>query len=353
PGRLELHLEAPPTALASERVPVRLAVTNSGAAPAANVTVWAQFDPGLSHASGQNPVELSAGTLAPGETRTLDLPLSAKSSGRFGVRASATADGNVSAASAPVAFDVRRAELQLAVSGPKLAYLNQEFGWTVAVGNPGDATVSNVVVRATLPTEVRVTDAGDGKPPGPGSVEWKLGELKPGDQRTLKLTVTAAKLTDRATLSVTATSDALAGPASPVGNPVEAKADAAVAIVGVPAVALELATPTGPVDVGKRVSFQVRVRNRGTVSARNVEVTAFAPAELKPARGTGPTTGRIDPDGKVVFGALDELQPGQTATFTIEADAVQGGDARFRAEVRAAHLTSTLKEEQSTRVVGR
>jgi len=62
---------------------------------------------------------------------------------------------------------------------------------------------------------------------------------------------------------------------------------------------------------------------------------------------------RIDPDGKVVFGPLEELQPGQTATFTIEVEAIQGGDARFRAEVRAAHLTGTLKEEQSTRIVGR
>ena len=71
-------VEAPPTALAGEQIPVRVAVTNAGAAPAENVTVWARFDDGLKHASGQNPVELSAGTLAPGQTKTLDLPLTAK-----------------------------------------------------------------------------------------------------------------------------------------------------------------------------------------------------------------------------------------------------------------------------------
>ena len=62
--------------------------------------------------------------------------------------------------------------------------------------------------------------------------------------------------------------------------------------------------------------------------------------------------GQIDPDGKVVFGTLDELRPGATVTFTVEVEAVKPGDARFRAEVRAAHLTSPLKEEQATRVVG-
>jgi hypothetical protein len=33
-------------------------VTNSGAAAASNATVWARYDDGLKHASGQNPAEL-------------------------------------------------------------------------------------------------------------------------------------------------------------------------------------------------------------------------------------------------------------------------------------------------------
>ena len=32
----------------------------------------------------------------------------------------------------------------------KLAYVNQEFPWTVTVRNNGDAPVSNVIVRATI-----------------------------------------------------------------------------------------------------------------------------------------------------------------------------------------------------------
>jgi hypothetical protein len=34
-------------------------------------------------------------------------------------------------------------------------------------------------------------------------------------------------------------------------------------------------------------------------------------------------------------------------------EAAQAGDARFRAEVKAAHLKTPLKEEQATRVTGR
>ncbi|HUR55480.1 MAG TPA: hypothetical protein VMZ71_15200, partial [Gemmataceae bacterium] len=133
-GRLQAVVDMPATALANEGIPARVAVTNPGAAPADNVTVWAQFDNGLKHASGQNPVELTAGTIAPGETKTLDLPLTATTTGRYSVRASATADGNLKASAEAVAVDVRRAELKLAVAGPRMAYVGQEFTWTVAVG---------------------------------------------------------------------------------------------------------------------------------------------------------------------------------------------------------------------------
>jgi hypothetical protein len=95
----------------------------------------------------------------------------------------------------------------------------------------------------------------------------------------------------------------------------------------------------------------VRVRNRGTVSARGVEVTAIAPFELKAVRGSGKTDGRID-NGKVTFAPLEELQPNESAVFVVETEAAAVGDARFRAEVRAGHLNNPLREEQSVRVVG-
>lgn len=349
-GRLQAVVDAPAAALANESIPFKVAVTNPGAAPAENVTVWATFDAGLTHPSGQARVELTAGTLAPGETKTLDLPLTASKTGRYTVRATATADGNLTAAAEPAAVDVRRAELKVAVAGPRMAYVGQEFTWTVAVGNPGDAAVSNVVVRATLPPEVKLKDAGEGKI-GAGSVEWKIAEVKPGDQKTLTLKLEGARRADRATLTVAALGDATTNPAAR-GDSVEARGEGAVAVVGTPALVLEVTAPPGAVEVGKQAVFKIVVRNQGTLAADGVEVTAFVPPELKAVRALGAKDARIDASGKVTFPALDELRPGETATFTVEADAAQAGDARFRAEVRSKHLRSPLKEEQSTRVTG-
>ena len=67
----------------------------------------------------------------------------------------------------------------------------------------------------------------------------------------------------------------------------------------------------------------MRVRNQGTVSARNVEVTAFAPPELRPTSRQRSGAARIDAAGKVIFPPVEEMRPGQTVTFTIEVEAMQ------------------------------
>ncbi len=351
-GRLQLGIQAPGVVLTGEPIPFKLAITNTGAAPAQNVNIWAQFDAGLTYPSPQNPVELAVGTLDPGQTKTLDLPLTAKVAGHFNVRASATGDGNLTVKADPVGVDVQRAELGVTASGPTIAYLNQDFDWTVTVSNTADVVISNAVVRASFPAEVLAKTASDGGKLGAGSVEWKLPELKPREQKAFKLSVTTAKLSSRAALTVAVLADAING-TQLVGDPLGAKAETAVAIIGTPALVLNVASPPATVEVGKRLSFQITVKNQGTVSARTIEVAAYVPTQLKAISGTGPVEGRIDANGAITFPAVDELQPGAALTFTVEAEGSQPGDARFRAEVKAAHLSKILQEEQTTRVTSK
>ena len=74
---------------------------------------------------------------------------------------------------------------------------------------------------------------------------------------------------------------------------------------------------------------------------------------LYPGSGTGAGEARLDGTGRVAFPVVEELQPGQTLTLTVEVEAAQIGDARFKAEVKATHLRAPLKEEQETRVTGK
>jgi uncharacterized repeat protein (TIGR01451 family) len=224
--------------------------------------------------------------------------------------------------------------------------------WTFTVANRGDATLTNTVARVTLPPELNIT-AADGGTMSPGLVEWKLGDLRAGEQKSFKFSGDASKIAAQADISAVVHGDVVSNGAT-AGMPVEGKAEAAIAVIGTPALALELATPPGVVEVGTRVRFQIRVKNEGTVAAQKIDVTAFAPPELKAVRGSGGTAdARIDGAGRITFPTVEELQPGQTLALTVEADTAQIGDARFRVEVAAAHIKNTLKEEQSTRITGK
>ena len=345
-------LEPPSRALAGDEAVVRLAVTNPGAAPATNVTAWVKYDTGLKHASGQNPVEIPVGEVAAGQTRTIEIPFNTADSGRYVVRANLTADGGLSANIDPASFEVRRAELKLTATGPTRAYVGQEITWDLTLKNPGDTPIANTLVRATLPETVRGRTVSDnGRITGP-TVEWQVGEMKPGEERKLQLTADAATLADKAELTVFAMGDPVGvSGAKTTGDSVEAKAAATVAVIGSPALILEHSALPGPIEVGKRTTVTVRVKNRGTVSARGVQLTLFTPPEFKAIRGSGPNEGRLETE-QVVFPTLEEVSPGATATYTVELEAMAAGSARIRAEVRALHLPNPLKEEQAVPVVG-
>ena len=127
-----------------------------------------------------------------------------------------------------------------------------------------------------------------------------------------------------------------------------------MAVIGTPAVVLELATPPGLVEVGKRVDVPGAGEEPGHGLGPERRGDGVRPGGVEggPRHGPGRRP-RSTPTGKVTFPPLDELRPGEAVTFTVEVEAVQAGDARFRAEVKAAHLTNPLKEEQAARVVGR
>ena len=350
---------SPAARAGGRRIPVRIAVTNSGAAPVDHLTVWARFDNGLTPLGDQaarrspgDPVELAGGTIAPGETKTFDLPLSAKTTGRYGVRASVTGDGNLSAAADPLSVEIRRAELVVALAGPKIAYLDQEVDWSISVANRGDSSISGVVVRATLPPELEIT-AADGGAIGPGSVEWKLDALKSGELKSFKLTGNAIKLTTQANVAVAALGDAETSNGQTVGTPVQGKADATLAVIGTPVLSLQLATPPGVVEVGSRAALPDSREERGDGPGTENRRGGVRVARIAAGERHGRREGRVDATGRVAFPTVEELQPGQTLTFTVEVDAAKTGDARFRAEVAAAHLKNSLKEEQATRITGR
>ena len=319
----------------------QITISNRGNAPTTNVLLTASFDPALEHERRANPVELPLGTLGPGETKTIPLTLIARHSGQFTTRVVATADGGLrEEVSRPVT--IQAARLTVAKTGPALRYVGQNALWDIAVTNSGDLPLTNVVVRDQLPPEVTFVSATQAGQIVGAQVVWNIGNLAAREQRVVQVTATCTTPAQRVLNMAVVTAD----------PGLQEQGEAALEIRGLPAFRFDVSQlPPGPVAVGGKITYQISVTNTGSLPANQAEVVATVPKELRVTNSSGPnqTSARIDTE-RVTFPPLDGLQPKQTFDYTIETQALQPGDIRFRAELRSTALSPPVVKEQATRI---
>jgi uncharacterized repeat protein (TIGR01451 family) len=337
PG-LRVTKTGPPTGTVGMPIEYQITVTNPGTGPATNVTLKDQFDAGLEHESKVNTVQLTVGTLAPLQSKTVKLSLTPKQAGRLVNRVTALADGGLSA-TAEHAVEVRQAQIMLKQSGPQARYVGRPAEWSIQVTNPGDVPLNNVVVRDLLPAEVTFQSASNGGQLKDGQIVWNLGSLQPKEQKVVQVTAKATKLAQQAiNLAVASAEPGL-----------EAQDKAAIQIRGLPAFRLEVYDLDDPVEVNGKTSYKIEVTNQGSLPGNQVQITAIVPPEMKVLNANGPSTPKIDGQ-TITFPPVNELDPGQTLSYTVEVQALKTGDVRFRAELRSATLSAPVIEEESTNI---
>jgi uncharacterized repeat protein (TIGR01451 family) len=195
-----------------------------------------------------------------------------------------------------------------------------------------------VVVRDPLPPEVAFVSASALGQAVNGQVVWNLGTLEGREQKVVQVTARCVKMAPRIVNTAVVTAD----------PSLQEQAEASLEIRGVPAYGLEIAKVGDPVQIGGRVTYKVTVTNTGSLPGNQVAIRALVPPEMKVAATDGPTRAQVQ--GNVVtFPAGDGLQPKQTWTYTIEADALKAGDVRFRVELRGSGLggVPVIKEEST------
>jgi uncharacterized repeat protein (TIGR01451 family) len=155
----------------------------------------------------------------------------------------------------------------------------------------------------------------------------------------IKLTTKAEKMAAAAVSVAVATAD--------TGIRVEDRAN--LEILGIPAYRLQVEAKGDPVEVGKRMTYQITVTNTGSLPANKVVIKATIPPELKLVTVSGPSKETIA--GQVVtFAAVDGIQPKQAVTYVLEVEGVKPGDVRFRAELLGETLQQPVIKEASTTV---
>ena len=337
-AQLSLAMPEPPSVAVGTPVTLQITATNMGNGPATGVLLSASFDKALEHQTRANPVELPLGTLAPGESRPIPLVLTPTQAGRFSVRVTATADGNLKA-EAQAAVAVLASRLSINMNGPKARYVDQAVAFDITVANQGDVGLNNVLVRDQLPPELEFMSATELGQFINGQVVWNVGALPPKGQKVVQVTARCKQLAPRAVNTAVVTAE----------PNLQEQAEAVLEIRGLPAFSLEVTKLGDPVLVGGKVVYKIVVTNTGSLPANQIQITANVPKEMTVGTTDGPSKARIE-GNRVIYPPVDGLQSRQAFTYTIEAAAQQPGDVRFQAELRATGLTEPVSKQESTNI---
>lgn len=334
--KLELDIAGPGHVVCGSKEIYRLSVGNPGSGDADNVVLHL-----LPIDSEQaEPTSHPIGPIAAGENKVVEIELTVRQGGPLTIRAEATADGDLKATAAADVM-VSQPELRLTLSGPPKQYAGTTATYEIQVENSGNAPAQNVSIVARLPAQaeyVASSEGGQAEQDGT-QVTWTIESLPAGGERILAMKC-LLKAAGENRLQVAATGDGELAQSESIATEAQAVAD----------LVLEVADPPGPIPVGDDMTYEVRVRNRGTKSAEGIDIRAYFSDGIEPvAVAGGPHD--IAP-GTVTFQSLPSLTPGREVRFKVTARAATSGSHRFRVELECKASGTRLSQEETTLFYG-
>jgi uncharacterized repeat protein (TIGR01451 family) len=340
--KLTLKATASDKVLLGDVTTVTLTVTNPGDGSADHIKIKAALSEGLEHTRGR-VVEFDLGNLGPNENRSVQLVCATKSGGKQTCEALATAEGNLNA-NDTATLDVIMPRLDIAVTGPKLRYLDRKATYVFKVTNPGSAPASNVTVSDQIPVGFKFLSASDGGRHdfSTRTVSWFVGDLTPGQSREMHMEVLAINTGEHHhKASVTA------------ARGLKSDAEIATRVEGLPALLMELVDLDDPVEVGADTAYEIRVTNTGSKTETNLQLICTVPEKMEFRGATGAANCKFRVQGKdVIFEPLPRLAPRADAIYRVNVRGIAPGDLRFRARITADGLTEPVLKEESTKVYG-
>jgi uncharacterized repeat protein (TIGR01451 family) len=327
--KLILQLEGPREVLYGKKEVYRLKLTNVGNGNAENVSILL-----MPIGGGENvPAAHKIGVLAAGAEKLLDVELTARQAGNLTIQVDARADSGVHTELAEKVL-VRRANLRIDAEGPRVQFVGAAATYAIHIRNTGTAQAQNVHMSLVLPAGIDYISGIENArlDSSKRKIEWTIEAINPDAEQhfVLKCSLGAAGVTR---LQVAAAgADDLAAAATVI-----TRVDAVANLV------LDVTDPQGPVAIGEEATYEIRVRNRGTREAENVQVFVYFSRGIEPTGAEG-APNRLAP-GQVLFQPITSLAAGAEAVFKVRAKAELAGNHVFRAEAHCKPLGARLVRE--------
>jgi uncharacterized repeat protein (TIGR01451 family) len=337
-AELELAIEGPPQIISGQAANYQFVVSNPGQGRAHNVVLEAELGEHLKCPEGDK-LSYSVGTLDAGQSRTVQVPITASGEGTWPLAARATASGKLTA-ERQLAIEVVRPRLQVAIDGPRLRYVDRQATYTIRIHNPGPAPANNVQVFDVVPPGFRFVEASGGGTFDNSNrqVAWFVGRLEPG---------TTAEVGVQ--LIPTETGPKRVAAAVKADSGVAEQAETETRVEGIAAVVLDVVDTDDPIEVGGHTTYEIRVTNRGTLPANQVQVAARLPEQLEVVDASGPTSGKLG-GTQIVFEPIRRLNAGQSEVYRLRVLCRQQGQAGLKAYFRSAEQTKPVVEEEVTQI---
>jgi uncharacterized repeat protein (TIGR01451 family) len=329
--RLALVKTGPANAELGSPIPFVVTVTNNGTAPARDVVVTDTLPSGLNHASGNREIVTEVGTLAAGESKQINIPLTASARGTFTNVARVTST-NTPPSDGQAVVSVVQSKLGLTKTGPSTEYVFKNATYTITATNEGDTTLTDVNIIDELPRGTTLISGGDARN---GRLAWNVPSLAPGQSANFDVTLT--------TTTPGSTTNSVTARAS---NGTGASASATTMWEGAPGVLTELIDTKDPIRVGESTVYEIRITNQGTLKPVTSAVKVVLSANLRATSATGDAQGIIE--GATINFPEVIIPPRGSIKLRVPAEAIAPGIGKARLEFMSSFLTEPLIKEEST-----
>lgn len=342
--KLAATVTGPDNVLINEEAAFTIQVKNEGSGPATKVKIHVALPPGLKHPQQRegSPVEAELPNIAAGETKSVTLKTMAIQPGSQMCELTVMGE-SCGAVTAKATTMVQKPMLEAKLTGPGKAMVRGEPTFTLEIANPGNAPTPNVQAAASFPEGLEFVSASDSGNYEPGSrtVTWNMGTLAASGKKTLtfKLRAGVAGKIEVRTIA--------ASPMKVDDKPLDVKSSTVLQVDGVPAVAFEVVNLDNPAEVGKEVTYEIRVLNQGTCPLTNVKLAAALSEGLTVTNVTGPTKHTSAPQS-VTFEPIARLAVKADMVIRIKAKGTSAGDLRCKVQLSCDQLKQPVFKEEST-----
>ncbi len=190
--------------------------------------------------------------------------------------------------------------LAIKKTGPETAVLGQDIPYTITVSNPGSAVAKAVVVTDNVPDGLSHVS-------GQSAVTFNVGDLPPGQSRTLPIVLKGTKRGKHCN-----------GATAVASNVSKVSAEACTTIL-VPGINL-VKEGTKEQFLGKSADYTLTVSNTGDTKLTNVTVTDTAPVATRILNAAGATV-----VGNQATWRIAELGAGEKKSFTMSLTSATAG----------------------------